>query len=67
FFPNLPAGDYGLYLAAVCGRYADAPACDETFADDPSSECVPYSLAVAVVPSQAACNSLNEQLLREAL
>lgn len=67
FFANLPPGDYALLLAAVCGRYEGAEPCDETFADEARVECVPYSLAVAVVPSQAACDALNEQLLREAL
>jgi len=66
FFPNVPAGDHALFLAAVCGRYAGAGPCDETFSDDRTAECVPYELAVAVVPGRAACDTLYQDL-REAL
>jgi len=62
FFPSVPAGDYALFVAPVCGRYAGAEPCDASVADDPSSECVPYDLAISVVPSQAACQRLHDDL-----
>ncbi|MEN0064481.1 MAG: hypothetical protein AAGA48_20200 [Myxococcota bacterium] len=62
FFANLPAGDYIGFLAAVCGRFEGAQPCNALFADDPDAECVPYDLAVALVPSQEACDALHDQL-----
>ena len=66
FFGNVGPGEYALFVAAVCGRYRGTEPCDQRVPGDPRPECVPYDLAIAVVPSQAACDALYDDL-REAL
>lgn len=62
--PWLAAGDYALGLAPLCGAYAEAPTCDGTTSSSTTAaRCVPYALAVAIVPGQAACDALHDQLV----
>lgn len=60
--PWLPEGDYAIGLAPICGEYAQSLPCTEQMSSTVTANCVPYALAVAIVPSQEACDLLHEQL-----
>lgn len=68
FVPWVPPGDYAVYAAGVCGRYAEAAPCAAS--SNPALGCVPYDLVVAAVPSAQACANMSAQIAqvaREAL
>ncbi len=64
FFPRLDAGTYTVFLAGVCGTYlgAEPDACPDRAGTPNSLPCVPYDFAVAVVPTQEACDKVHDDL-----
>ena len=64
FFPRLDAGEYVVFLSGVCGTYEGMveDACPDRAGTPDALPCVPYQFAVAVVPSQEACNRIHDDL-----